>query len=985
MELEWDSRPVSMVHQSQWPSANSNPSYPSTSLGQRRRSSIVHAPPALPPPTQPIPSVPVLHSNYYDEYDVDLDNNGATSSSLYARPHASANLAAVAAFSQARNYIPSQPYASTSTADVLNDSPPRSMLRPSPSYPKHHDTATDRLLLPPPPEPKPTTAPRPSSRRALTRALELAREAVKLDSTNDDPHGAIIAYGKSVALLNEVMERVMRGEDSTESHRRRNGRRRSVVAQEEEVRRLKSIHDTYADRMNILSLIYSIPPPTDLPSSSYAPSYTSTSTTSTQPSSPVSVSPSSDTSDPTPHTPSATGDVYNDFRQSPDGALRANGEGSDDEGEDMIGTALFTFDTSAHTTPGPLSPTKVATVVPAHPYAAASPQAPDAFAPTSSLSAHGRLSTIPPARPAPSAPLPSAPLPPPPLGMRPRASSTLPPPPPPPLISPPPAPLPASLDTPPEQATAGPHNRHLDVGLRPRGNSTTAHKRTSSGSRLAALREEGDRTDDRSSQSPQPQEGEEELRRARGSSAPTSINRDSHPLPPLPSPRRQESLITPRVSPPEGEPRSPDSSTFITPRTNGSSAFSTRADSAPSPVPLINASTNMGTISQRRSKTSAPPSMSGSPTPPDHILGTNAPPPLVRLTPTLPSSTVASLGIGRSRSSSQPGRRPSLVGQPAPADHNGRPPLPMANGGLPAGAPRKPSIPSKLNPMTGPLQLSINTALLSPPLSSTLSLVPPPPMLPGNLPTTPTSPLPPAPPNDPMRKPYHLMNMLRHTMSSKSGGYITRRLHVPQEVWSQGGVKLNNIPEKIRVVEVLCSALEDVEKCSAEFFGAGNVSTGQGLGIGSVGRKEGEAWAAKLEEFSGICDHVVANFGKKLGVGEGFVLKKTSGVTSWGGKLTRQFDKFTNGKNLDSPTTYVQGLNRLFTYAQLLDEHTKAALCTPMAPTYAALPMDIRMALDIKLRHSSEFFARVVLTFVVRDLSLLLDKYAKKCEKWLAE
>lgn len=74
----------------------------------------------------------------------------------------------------------------------------------------------------------------------MTRALELAREAVRLDSTNDDPYGAVIAYGKSVALLSNVMERVMRGEDSTEG-RRRGGRRRSVVAQEEEVKRLKAI------------------------------------------------------------------------------------------------------------------------------------------------------------------------------------------------------------------------------------------------------------------------------------------------------------------------------------------------------------------------------------------------------------------------------------------------------------------------------------------------------------------------------------------------------------------------------------------------------------------------------------------------------------------------------------------------------------------------------------------------------------------------
>jgi hypothetical protein len=115
-------------------------------------------------------------------------------------------------------------------------------------------------------------------------------------------------------------------------------------------------------------------------------------------------------------------------------------------------------------------------------------------------------------------------------------------------------------------------------------------------------------------------------------------------------------------------------------------------------------------------------------------------------------------------------------------------------------------------------------------------------------------------------------------MTSKTGGYVTRRLHVPQEVWSQGGAKLNNVLEKVRVVEVLCSALEDLQNSSAECFKSGNVSSATGLGSGGAGRKEGEAWIAKLEEFSSVCDGVVANFGKKLGVGEGFVLKKTTGV-----------------------------------------------------------------------------------------------------------
>ena len=81
----------------------------------------------------------------------------------------------------------------------------------------------------------PTT---PSSRRALTRALELAQEAVRIDATGDDPQAAVYAYAKSVSLLNEVMERVMRGEE-TDSKRR--APRRSAVAKEDEARRLRSI------------------------------------------------------------------------------------------------------------------------------------------------------------------------------------------------------------------------------------------------------------------------------------------------------------------------------------------------------------------------------------------------------------------------------------------------------------------------------------------------------------------------------------------------------------------------------------------------------------------------------------------------------------------------------------------------------------------------------------------------------------------------
>lgn len=265
MELEWEARPVSIPHHSRdWhdrpqPAARSSTSASpsafaptSSALSQRRRSSAAHVRPAGPPPNLPIPNVPGLsaHSPQGSNAGPDLSedlvpephiNGTGRSSSMgsFVRQGGSPNLAAVAAFSQSRGtslsfQIP-QLSASSSVED-LSDPPPQSALHPSSSrlLDQHQELVPDRLLLSPP-EPRV-----PSSRRALTRALELAREAVQLDSTNDNPYAAVMAYGRSVALLSEVMERVRRGEDSTE-HRRRNGRRRSVVAQEEEVRRLQNI------------------------------------------------------------------------------------------------------------------------------------------------------------------------------------------------------------------------------------------------------------------------------------------------------------------------------------------------------------------------------------------------------------------------------------------------------------------------------------------------------------------------------------------------------------------------------------------------------------------------------------------------------------------------------------------------------------------------------------------------------------------------
>lgn len=178
----------------------------------RRRSTAVPRPAAGPPPSIPIPNLPSSTSR------------GKRSSS-FAKP---LNLSAT-----------TQSHSMTSIPDALSDPPPQSYLPAATSSSDRNQNASNRRSSLAPQNSN-RSEHRPSSRRALTRALELAREAVQLDSTNDNPVAAVNAYAQSVALLSEVMARVRNGEDSTESTSRRR-QRRSISAQEKEVRRLQNI------------------------------------------------------------------------------------------------------------------------------------------------------------------------------------------------------------------------------------------------------------------------------------------------------------------------------------------------------------------------------------------------------------------------------------------------------------------------------------------------------------------------------------------------------------------------------------------------------------------------------------------------------------------------------------------------------------------------------------------------------------------------
>lgn len=89
---------------------------------------------------------------------------------------------------------------------------------------------------------------------------------------------------------------------------------------------------------------------------------------------------------------------------------------------------------------------------------------------------------------------------------------------------------------------------------------------------------------------------------------------------------------------------------------------------------------------------------------------------------------------------------------------------------------------------------------------------------------------------------------------------------------------MTNVGEKVRVVDALVDHLVGVREVSDGFFN---------------GRRGGEEWLRRLEEWGRICEGLVGEYGKKLGVGEGLTGKKGNRMTNI---LKGGLDRITNGK-----------------------------------------------------------------------------------------
>jgi len=227
-----------------------------------------------------------------------------------------------------------------------------------------------------------------------------------------------------------------------------------------------------------------------------------------------------------------------------------------------------------------------------------------------------------------------------------------------------------------------------------------------------------------------------------------------------------------------------------------------------------------------------------------------------------------------------------------------------------------------------------------------------------------------------IRRPFQLMRRIQAT--TINGGYLSSRLYVPRSMWFQTGVKLSAVETKIRMIDLLVGGLENLERMS-ELVTTSATSTALQLA--------GNRFARELELFDGMLDDIQNTLSKKLGFVESSKGKRNgqSSLGAWSSKLSRSFDRMTNAKSVDSPVLYVENLQRVFTHAQILDHHLSMISGDVVPSPYPNLDSDLRLQIEQRLRRSSDFFASVICRFVMRDISLLIDKHVKRAGLWCIE
>nr|POE48023.1 hypothetical protein CFP56_01351 [Quercus suber] len=279
-------------------------------------------------------------------------------------------------------------------------------------------------------------------------------------------------------------------------------------------------------------------------------------------------------------------------------------------------------------------------------------------------------------------------------------------------------------------------------------------------------------------------------------------------------------------------------------------------------------------------------------------------------------------------------------------------------------------------------------------------------------------------------RPFWLMRALTSTLTHPRGGYVTKRLFVPREVWQTKNVKLKSVEDKVANCDLLTAAL------------------GRLAGVDTF---DADAVMVELQSFEEVMERVQISLTKKLGGDVGVhgiwgTFKDASpgtavsSSTSHGIEMTFGAEKT---KSKESKGSYLSSWRKLRSKSSGAPLNTGSALHRPAEkelPTMPSVPMtsfvpverrghrrDVRhltfegpnkdymgslarlfdgaqvldhiarqvedpglkhsspthVGLELSIRHAAEFFGFYICRFVLADLSALMDKHIKRGTEWV--
>ncbi|CAD6890276.1 unnamed protein product [Tilletia controversa] len=237
-----------------------------------------------------------------------------------------------------------------------------------------------------------------------------------------------------------------------------------------------------------------------------------------------------------------------------------------------------------------------------------------------------------------------------------------------------------------------------------------------------------------------------------------------------------------------------------------------------------------------------------------------------------------------------------------------------------------------------------------------------------------------------MMRPFHVLRQLQSSLTT--GAHLTRKLYAPKNLWAnaqQAGAKIALLDLKVRMLDLVATGMEPVEAGGKALL---NPPVTSQPGLLAV---QATRFSRQLDEFELLLMDVQNTLAQKMSYVEPVAGKKNKNAFgSIGSRLKGSFGGLTSSsKGMDSPSDYMFSLSRVCSKLGHLDQHVQSVVRaqsgaseneprSPGTETYAALPTEVRVSIEAKLKRTSDWLANVLLCFVLRDVAVILDRYTKR-------